>query len=164
MKERGMMPRQQRLIQLPLVGRILLYLLAAVYLVYLVTLGNFLYTWVSSLTETIVEHTVDTNPGVVVKHWTAANMRNATDADQQSVNASDLTPGSIDTSVGKAAQQQGQPPLNGNPSYPLSTIGKVFLTNAASQNLACSGTAVVSSNGSVVDTAGHCLYLNGSWM
>src|SRR5437773_1056388 len=91
-KERGMMPRQHRLIQLSLAGRILLCLLAGVYLVYLVTLGSILYNWVSTFTETIVEHQVDTNPGVVIKHWTAANMRNATDADQQSVNASDLTP------------------------------------------------------------------------
>jgi len=164
MKERGMMPRQQRLIQLPLVGRILLYLLAAVYLVYLVTLGNFLYTWVSSFTETIVEHTVDTNPGVVVKHWTAANMRDATDADEQSSIASDLIPGSIDTSLGKAAQQEGQPPRNGNPSYPLSTVGKVFFTNAAGRDMTCSGTAVASLNHSMVDTAGHCLYWNGDWV
>src|SRR5436190_14433388 len=164
MKERGMMPRQRRLIQLPLVGRILLYLLAAVYLVYLVTLGNFLYTWVSSFTETIVEHQVDTNPAVALKHWTAANMRDATDADEQSSIASDLIPGSIDKSLGKAAQQQGQPPRNGNPSYPLSTVGKVFFTNAAGRDSACSGTAVRSRNQSVVDTAGHCLYWNRGWV
>ncbi|OLB36691.1 MAG: hypothetical protein AUH05_12840 [Ktedonobacter sp. 13_2_20CM_53_11] len=159
-----MMPRQQRLIQLPLVGRILLYLLAAVYLVYLVTLGNFLYTWVSSFTETIVEHQVDTNPAVALKHWTAANMRDATDADEQSSIASDLIPGSIDTSLGKAAQQEGQPPRNGNPSYPLSTVGKVFFTNAAGRDMTCSGTAVASLNHSMVDTAGHCLYWNGDWV
>ena len=158
------MPRQQRLIQLPLVGRILLYSLAAVYLVYLVTLGNFLYTWVSSFTETIVEHQVDTNPAVALKHWTAANMRDATDADEQSSIASDLIPGSIDTSLGKAAQQEGQPPRNGNPSYPLSTVGKVFFTNAAGRDMTCSGTAVASLNHSVVDTAGHCLYWNGDWV
>ncbi len=102
-----MMPRQ-RLIQLPLVGRILLCLLAGVYLVYLVALGNFLYTSVSALGETIIEHPVNTNPDVVVKHWTAANMRNATDADQQVGTPSDLTQGSLDTSLGKAAQQQGR--------------------------------------------------------
>ncbi len=157
------MPRQ-RLIQLPLVGRILLCLLAGVYLVYLVALGNFLYTSVSALGETIIEHPVNTNPDVVVKHWTAANMRNATDADQQVGTPSDLTQGSLDTSLGKAAQQQGQPPLNGNPSYPLSTVGKVFFTNAAGQDMVCSGTAVASLNQSVVDSAGHCLYWNGAWV
>ena len=158
------MPQQQRLIQLPLVGRILLYLLAAVYLVYLVTLGNFLYTWVSSFTETISEHPVAANPDLVVKHWTPASMRAAADADQQSGFVSDLTPGSIDTSLGKAAKQQGQPPSNGNPSYPLSTVGKVFFTSAAGRDMTCSGTAVASINHSVVDTAGHCLYWNGDWV
>src|SRR6266567_3451143 len=117
MKERGVMPQQHRLIQLPLVGRILLYSLAGVYLVYLVGLGNFLYTWVSTRSETVIDHPVDTNPGVIISHWTAANMLNATDADQQIGNAPDLTQGSIDTSAGKAAQQQGQPPRNGNPAY-----------------------------------------------
>ncbi|HLQ28694.1 MAG TPA: hypothetical protein VK140_05590 [Ktedonobacteraceae bacterium] len=158
-----MMPRQ-RLIQLPLVGRILLCLLAGVYLVYLVALGNFLYTSVSALGETIIEHPVNTNPDVVVKHWTVANMRNATDADQQVGTPSDLTQGSLDTSQGKVAQQQGQPPLNGNPSYPLSTVGKVFFTNAAGQDMVCSGNAVASLNQSVVDSAGHCLYWNGAWV
>ncbi len=91
-------------------------------------------------------------------------MRAATDADQQMSYTSDFTQGNFDTSQGKAVQQEGQPPSNGDSSYPLSTVGKVFLTNAAGQDLACSGTAVVSSNHSVVDTAGHCLYLNGNWV
>ncbi len=159
-----MMPRQQRLIQLPLVGTILLCLLAGVYLLYLVALVSFLYTSISALSETIIEHPVDTNPAVVVKHWTAASMRAATDADQQIGNASYLTQVSTDTIKGKAAQQQGQPPRNGNPSYPLSTVGKVFFTNDAGQDLVCSGTAVASLNHSVVDTAGHCLYWNGAWV
>ncbi len=158
-----MMPRQQRLIQLPLVGTILLCLLAGVYLLYLVALVSFLYTSISALSETIIEHPVDTNPAVVVKHWTAASMRAATDADQQIGNASYLTQVSTDTIKGKAAQQQGQPPRNGNPSYPLSTVGKVFFTNDAGQDIVCSGTAVASLNHSVVDTAGHCLYWNGAW-
>jgi V8-like Glu-specific endopeptidase len=164
MKERGVMPRQNRLIQLPLVGQILLYLLAGVYVVYLVALGNFVYTWVSTRSETIIDHPVDTNTDVIVKHWTVANMLNATDADQQASNASDLTQVSIDTSAGKAAQQQGQPPRNGNPSYPLSTVGKIFFTNASGQDMVCSGTAVASLNHNVVDTAGHCLYWNRDWV
>jgi hypothetical protein len=164
MKERGKMPQLHRLILHPLTGKIFLGLLASVYLVYLVSFGHFLSMSLSTPSETIIEHPVETNPDVVVKHWTAASMQAATDADQQSSPAPDLTQGSIDTSLGKAAQQQGQPPRNGDLSYPLSTVGKVFLTNAAGQDMACSGTAVLSSNHSVVDTAGHCLYLNGSWV
>src|SRR6266487_141123 len=159
-----MMSRQPRRIP-PLLGdRIFLCLLAAVYLVYMVAVGNFLYTAFLAPAATIIEHPVDTNPDAVVKHWTAANMRNATDADQQNDNVSNLTQGSTDISQGKVAQQQGQPPRNGNPSYPLSTVGKVFMTNEAGQDMACSGTAVASSNSSVVDTAGHCLYWNGGWV
>jgi V8-like Glu-specific endopeptidase len=91
-------------------------------------------------------------------------MRHAADADQQNSNASAFTPGNLDQSLGQAAQQEGQPPLNGEPSYPLSTVGKVFFTNAAGQDMTCSGTSVKSLNHSTVDTAGHCLYWNGDWV
>jgi V8-like Glu-specific endopeptidase len=157
------MPRKQRFIQHS-ADKIFLCLLACVYLVYLVTVGRFVYTSVLAPSTTIIDHSVNTNPDVEIKHWTVANMRNAVDADQQDGNASDLTQGNIDKSEGKAAQQQGQPPRNGDPSYPLSTVGKVFFTNASGQNMTCSGTAVASLNHSVVDTAGHCLYWNGDWV
>ena len=160
------MPRQQKFIQLPLVGQVLLGLLAIVYLGYMVAFAGFLYRWVATPTVAISDHLVATNSDVIIQHWTAANMRNAIDADQQNSNASDLTQaqGSLNTSQGKAAQQQGQPPLNGDASYPLSTVGKVFFTNASGQDMVCSGTAVASQNHSVVDTAGHCLYWNGNWV
>jgi V8-like Glu-specific endopeptidase len=166
MKERGKMPRHNRPIQLPLAGWIILCLLAIVYVVYVsywVALARFVYTSVLAPSQTIVVYLVDTNPNSAIKHWTAANMRAATDADQQDSNASDLTQKN-NASLGKAAQQEGQPPRNGNPSYPLSTVGKVFFTNAAGQDMVCSGTAVASLNQSVVDTAGHCLYWNGDWV
>jgi len=159
-----MMPQLDRFILHPLTGKIFLSLLASAYLIYLVAFGHILTVSLFGPHETIIEQAVNTNPDLAVKYWTATNMHSAIDADQQIGLASDLTQVSIDISLGKAAQQEGQPPRKGNNSYPLSTIGKVFLTNAAGQNLACSGTAVVSNNGSVVDTAGHCLYLNGSWM
>src|SRR6266702_8650310 len=159
-----MMPQLQRLILHPLAGKIFLCVLASVYLVYLVAFVRFLSTSLSAPPKTIIEHPVNTNPDVAVKHWTAASMRDATDVDQQIGPAFDLTQGSNDTSQGKAAQQQGQPPRNGNLSYSLSTVGKVFFSNRAGQDLVCSGTAVVSSNHSMVDTAGHCLYWNGDWV
>lgn len=164
MKERGMMPQLQRLILHPLTGKIFLCLLASAYLVYLIAFGRFLSTSLSVPSETIIEHPVDTNPDLVVKHWTAASMHNATDADLLIGQASALTQDSINQSLSKAAQQQGQPPRNGNLPYPLSTVGKVFFTAGAGQDLVCSGTAVVSSNHSVVDTAGHCLYWHGDWV
>jgi V8-like Glu-specific endopeptidase len=148
----------------PMTGKIFLSLLAGTYLVYLVTFGYGLSMSLFGPHETIVEQPVNSSPDLAVRYWTPANMQAASDADQQISTTFDLTQPSIDISQGKAAQQDGQPPRNGNNAYPLSTVGKVFLTNAAGQNLACSGTAVASSNSSVVDTAGHCLYLNGSWM
>ena len=148
----------------PMTGKIFLSLLVGTYLVYLVAFGHGLSTSLFGPHETIIEQPVNTTSDLAVNYWTTANLQSASDADQQFSMTSDLTQTNIDISQGKAAQQVGQPPHNGNNSYPLSTIGKVFLTNSAGQNLACSGTAVISNNGSVVDTAGHCLYLNGSWM
>ena len=159
-----MMPQLDRFILHPLTGKIFLCLLASVYLVYLVAFGRVLTTSLSAPSVTIIEHPVEANPNVVFMHWTAATMSNAIDADQLTGHAPDLTQGSVDTNAGKAAQQQGQPPRDENLSYPVSTVGKLFLTNSSGQDLVCSGTAVASLNHSVVDTAGHCLYLYGNWV
>ncbi len=160
------MPRQQKFIQLPLVGQVLLGLLAVVYVGYLAAFAGFLYNWIAAPPVTISDHLVATNPNVILQHWTTANMRHAIESDQYSNNTSTLTQeqGSININQGKAAQQQGQPPLSGETSYPLSTVGKVFFTSASGQDMVCSGTAVTSQNHSVVDTAGHCLYWNGNWV
>src|SRR5438128_1163065 len=94
MKERGKMSLQQKLIQLPLAGWIILCLLAIVYVVYVsywVALARFVYTSVLAPSQTVVVYLVDTNPNIAIKHWTVANMRAAADADQQDSNASDLT-------------------------------------------------------------------------
>ena len=164
------MPRPHRPIQQPPTGKVLLGLLAIVYVVYLVVFGRYVYAWMTGITgvsETISVHEVDTNPTVVVSYWTKDTMSSAIDGDQlidNTGNSVDFTQGNADISAGKAARQDGQPPLNGNSAYPLSTVGKVFFTNASGQNMVCSGTAVVSLNHNVVDTAGHCLYWNGNWV
>src|SRR5260370_18007673 len=164
MKVRGMMPQLHRLILHPLTGKVFVCLLAGAYLIYLVAMGRFLSVSLSAPSEAISEHVVGTTGAVAIKYWTVASMRDAPDADLLTSQASDLTQGSIDTSAGKAAQQQGQLPRDEGLSYPLSTVGKLFLTSATGQNLACSGTAVASLNQSVVDTAGHCLYWQGGWI
>jgi hypothetical protein len=158
MKERGIMPQKPRRIQMSRGGKIFLCVLAIVYLGYLVGFVNFLHPWVS--TPTIAEHLENAN----LSFWTVAKMRAAVDADKLESNASDLSQVSVNTSAVRATQQQGRLPRSGEASYPLSTVGKVFFTNAAGQDSVCSGTAVVSSNQSVVDTAGHCLYWNGGWV
>lgn len=164
MKERRVMPRLDRFILHALTSRVFLYLLTSVYLVYLVAFVHFLSPSLSPPPERIMEHQMETNPNVVIKHWTVATMRSATDADLLIGPALDLTQGSSNTNLGKAAQQKGQPPRDGNLSYPLSTVGKVFFTNAAGQDFVCSGTAVRSRNHNLVDTAGHCLYWHGNWV
>ena len=148
----------------PLTGKIFISLLTGLYLIYLISFGQGILTSLFGPHETIIEQAVNSNPDLVVQYWTRSNMQAASDLDQQISITSDLTQSSNDLSIGKPAQQDGQAPGNGNTTYPLSTVGRVFLTNAAGQNLSCSGTAVVSNNRSVVDTAGHCLYLYGSWM
>ena len=156
------MPPQQRPGKVTPVN-IFLGVLAIAYIIYLgVRLQSF-YPSIASFAQPISEHVVDTSPNAVVTHWTVAHMRDAVDIDQQMKGAPSLTGSAIDTSRAKAAKQKGQTPRTAEPSYPLSTVGKVFFNNGAGQDFSCSGTAVVSGNRSVVDTAGHCLYLYGSW-
>jgi len=157
-----MMPRQKRFIQLPLIGKVLLGLLGSVYLVYLVVFASFLSNGVPAFFSNIVEHPVHANTNSL-QHWTKSAMLNAADIDQQFSTTANLSQGSSEINAGKAAQQQGHPPLNGDRSNPLSTVGKIFFTTGTGRDSSCSGTAVVSANKSVVDTAGHCLYLYGSW-
>jgi V8-like Glu-specific endopeptidase len=164
------MPPQYKISRKPPTGKMLLGLLGVVYVVYLVVFGNFVYAWMtgqSGQSDTISEHTVDANSTTVVSYWTKDTMSRAIDGDQlidNTGNGVDVTQASSDTSAGKAARQDGQSPGNGNAAYPLSTVGKVFFSNASGQNMVCSGTAVVSSNHNTFDTAGHCLYWNGGWV
>ena len=71
MKERGMMSRQQKLIQLPLFSTLILCLLAGVYL----------FAWKRfpkrKSSSSVEKHTVDTPSEEVLKYWTADKMRNA---------------------------------------------------------------------------------------
>jgi V8-like Glu-specific endopeptidase len=158
------MPRRPRLIQLPLAGIIFLCVLAVVYQGYLIVLASHVYSGLFP-GETIVEHQVNENPNTVVKYWTVATMESAINADEQSgTSATSLQSAQSSISAGKAVQQNGIPPRSGESRYPLSTVGRVFFSNDSGQNLSCSGTAVVSSNRSVVDTAGHCVYWQNSWV
>ena len=129
------MKQLDRFILHPMTGRIFLSLLAGTYLIYLVAFGHSLATSLFGPQETIIEQPANSNPDLAVKYWTMANMQSASDLDQQIGMTTDLTQASIDLSQGKAVQQDGQPPRNGNNSYPLSTIGRVFLTNAAGRKL-----------------------------
>src|SRR5947209_12937827 len=71
LKERGMMSRQQRLIQVPLVGTILLCLLV----------GLSLLAWKRfskpDPASTIIKHPVETHSDDVLKYWTVDKKRQA---------------------------------------------------------------------------------------
>lgn len=164
MKERGMMLRLQKLILHSLTGRIILAVLAVAYLAYMVAFTHSALTSLSTSSGTIVEHATDTSSAVILAHWTAASMNSATAVDPVVGQDFTLTQTSSDTTQGQAAQQQGQLPRDSSLAFPISTVGKVFFTNYSGQNYVCSGTAVASLNHNVVDTAGHCLYLYGSWV
>jgi hypothetical protein len=47
---------------------------------------------------------------------------------------------------------------------PAAYVGKIFYHNPiTNKDYACSGTAIVSNNNSIVDTAAHCVYFSGAW-
>jgi len=158
------MSQQPRRIQFTPFSKIFLSLLAGAYLGYLIVFGGFMHASVVAPAATIIEHPVDTNSTSVIQYWSTANMQNAVDEDQLNSDAPVLTPTNSDSNPAKAGLQQGQRPLNSNVDYPLSTVGKVFFSNDAGQNMVCSGTAIVSANKNTVDTAGHCLYWQGGWV
>jgi len=157
------MPRNQGFIQLPPIGKVLLALLALVYVAYLGAFGRFLYTTVTASPQTIIDYPVSATASAAINYWTAMNMSDATSADQLDGNA-DFTQANLDVNAGKGAQQQGQLPRDGSLSYPISTVGKLFFTNSSGQDMVCSGTAIAGSNHNVVDTAAHCLYWQGEWV
>lgn len=148
-----------------LLERSFLGILACGYVVYLVVFGHVLYTWAFPSSDSIVDHRIEANASVVIQYWTVANMRSAVDEDQQHGSTSSQVQGKNDVAhQGKAALKRGQAPRDKNLAYPLSTVGKIFFTDDAGHNMSCSGTAVTSSNRSVVDSAGHCFYHYGQWM
>jgi len=105
--------------------------------------------------------TVTQSSESAANYWTAERMRTA--QPKQVVVRDSLTQ--------PQAQKKPKPqPLAATPvptssysTFPYATIGKVFFTDSRTNtNYVCSGTAVQSSNGSVVDTAGHCVAEEGS--
>jgi hypothetical protein len=85
----------------------------------------------------------------VVDYWTPERMENAVPADQ-------VRGRSATRAVPAAAPLAGGEYPGPYTEYPASTHGKVFFTLGGADYM-CSGTALNSSNRSVVWTAGHCL-------
>jgi V8-like Glu-specific endopeptidase len=90
-------------------------------------------------------------PGKVIRYWTPERMKQAVPADRDARPVPAKKPakdGGGETS-GVSSTEVPEP-------YP-SAYGKVFFTSNSGVNYVCSGSAVVSGNGSVVWTAGHCV-------
>jgi hypothetical protein len=160
-----MMPRLYKYVQHALGRKILLLVVIGASLVYVAAAHQYLYTTFFASAPTIVEHTMDTNPNAEIQYWTATNMSTATEADSldNPTDTSDYTQ-QQSTTAGTAAQQPGHPSLDGSVADYRSTVGKIFFSDNSGRDYVCSGTAVVSANNSVVDTAGHCLYWEGNWV
>ncbi len=91
-----------------------------------------------------VAHDTKQSRGEVVRYWTAERMKNAKPAERVAGQSPKANPA---TAAGTATQV----PL----PYP-SAEGKVFFTDSG-VNYVCSGSAILSTNESVVWTAGHCV-------
>ncbi len=156
------MRRLQQIVLSSVFSKVFLALLAGMYVAYLVGFGQVVSLALPFSSPSVSVHVMSESASDVLNYWTTARMSTAINDDVLQANTG--VQASSDSSQGQAAKQQGQAPRNGNAEYPLSTVGKLFLTSATGQNMVCSGTAVVSSNDSVVDTAGHCLYWNGGWV
>jgi hypothetical protein len=88
----------------------------------------------------------------VVSYWTAERMRKATPVElKRDSFAKPAGSGGGKTKAGSATEVP--PPYT---TFPTSTNGKVFFTDGG-VNYVCSGTAITSTNESVVWTAGHCV-------
>lgn len=157
------MPQFYKFLQHPLGRIIFLALLIGGSLIYTIGVRHLLFAPASSQPDSIVEQATLTNPATELNYWTSSAMRNAVNDDLLSDTSSSFA--QDNTAQPAAAQQDGQPPANGNGEYPLSTVGKIFFSDTSGRNYVCSGTAIESQNHNTVDTAGHCLYASGSgWM
>jgi V8-like Glu-specific endopeptidase len=130
----------------------------------------------------VITSTVTMVASSTFAYWTAARMKAARSADKLMSNGvihpsaqarSGGTPAILDpvrptNDAGQpttTSQAQGQAQASPVPSpyaFPYSTVGKVFFTDPQTNaDYVCSGTVVASSNGSTIDTAGHCVANGG---
>lgn len=161
-----MMPRLSQFIQHSLGRKIVLGLLIGASLVYVAAAHQYLYTtFFPSSSPGIAVYAVQTSPGAEMQYWNPAKMSAASEDDvlTGAPDTADYTQ-QQDTTAAQASQQQGHPSLDGSVSDYRATVGKIFFSDNAGRDYVCSGTAVVSANRSVVDTAGHCLFWEGNWV
>ncbi|MFI7706353.1 trypsin-like serine peptidase [Nonomuraea sp. NPDC049480] len=108
----------------------------------------------------------------VLRYWTERKMEAAEPLDAPAPkkgvkpSAADATgaPWAAGPTGGQASQaaRSGGEPWTGGGAV-VKTTGRIFFTTAQGRNASCSGSAVTSTNKSVVITAGHCVKLNGAF-
>jgi len=156
------MPRGFHFLQTWLGRLLLLGVLVSASLVYVTVSHQYLFNTFFGSSDVVV-HQADSSTSSELQYWTPAAMNSAVDED--------VATGSMDTSndavqanasTGTMAQEVGVPPSNGSVSFPTATVGKIFFVSGG-RNYVCSGTAIVSQNKNTMDTAGHCLYMYGTW-
>ena len=116
-------------------------------------------TLLSASSAQAAAHRVGQSPAAVRAYWTAERMRDAVPADRvrdHGPATPAAKPGGGGGGSGSPLFTTFQPPLAELTAAPVSTNGRVFFSDGRS-NYSCSGTAVQSSNQSVVLTAGHCV-------
>ncbi len=116
----------------------------------LATLAGFLVLPVGAQAAPVQSKKVTQPRDDVVRYWTAERMRNAKPAERT---RKPLAKGGAKPPSAGAATEVPAPYT----TFPTSTNGKVFFTDSG-VNYVCSGTAIASSNESVVWTAGHCVH------
>ncbi len=117
----------QKLILQPRADKIFLCLLAIAYLAYAVASGHVLNPWLSVPSDTITEHSVDTNPNIAIQYWTTANMSSATDGDQLIGQAIDFHSRVATQAQPKQASKKGSHQIVGSLLIPYRPSGKSFL-------------------------------------
>lgn len=158
------MPRLSKFLQHSLGPTILIGVLVGASLVYVAVAHQYLYNTFFATTPGIVAHQSDNSTAAELQYWDQAKMNSALDADLLDTPADTSGYTQQDTNAGTPGQQAGHPSLDGSITDYRATVGKIFFSDDSGRNYVCSGTATVSANRSVVDTAGHCLYMYGEWM
>jgi hypothetical protein len=100
MKERDIMPRQSKPIQLSLIGIVLLGLFIGVYLIAGKRFSK------PNPADAVIKHSVETPPDEALKYWTADKMRNAKPAPMPNV-----------TPLDRGKQESRRPPHTSTPEH-----------------------------------------------
>jgi hypothetical protein len=113
----------------------------------------------------MIHHVITGGTEQAPDYWTDERMKNAypIDTDHAQTQSNTLKSQVVGNASGLYSGQAQRVAASNYNKFPYSAEGKVFFTDGQTGNdYVCSGTAVISANKSVVDTAGHCVIEGGS--